>query len=176
MRVSMKGLFAMGLLMCPLSPSFGADPAIVGPPPRFALSDVIIALDEPSCAFIPCPSYTVSIHGDGRVVYEGRKNVTTLGQRETTIEPQRVLDLLSHIYRVRFFSMDDDYTYSEQPSIFRGELVVLRNVATDTSTTTITVRIRDYQKRIAWSTLEPEALLTIRSRIQEVSGVDRWIK
>jgi len=154
----------------------GADSATIDRPTRYSLSDVTIALDEPACAFIPCPSYTVSIHGDGRVVYEGRQNVENLGQREAKIDPERVLELLKQIYSVGFFSMSDDYTYSQGVMMFQGEVVETKNVVTDTSATAISVSIEHYQKRIAWSTLTPEALLTIRSRIKEVSGVDRWIK
>lgn len=176
MNIEMKVLFAIGLLICPLSQSLGADPAVIDRPTRYALSEVTISLDEPTCAFVPCPSYTVSIHGDGRVVYEGRKNVANLGQREATIEPQSVLELLNHIYSVGFFSMSNDYIYSHPSvSIFRGEVVETRNITTDTSATAISVSIRNYQKRIAWLTLNPEELLTIRSRIKEVSGVERWV-
>jgi hypothetical protein len=176
MRSGMKAVVAISMLMSAASPSLGAESDSVGRPTRYALDDVTITLEVPTCGLGRCASYAISIHGDGRVLYEGRRNVANIGQREAKIEPERVLELLNHIYNVGFFLMSDDYTYGHGVSIFRGEVVEVPYIATETGASTILVRIKGYQKRIVWLTREPQELLTIQSRIKEVSGVDRWLR
>lgn len=56
-----------------------------------------------------CPSYTVSISGDGTVSYEGRAGVRTVGKRthKTTVESVR--ELIAAFERADFFSLRDRY-------------------------------------------------------------------
>jgi hypothetical protein len=73
-------------------------------PHTYALSDVVISLERTGCLG-SCPSYTVAIHGDGRVVYDGRSHVAVIGHREKNIDQKQVVELLEHIYKIRFFLM-----------------------------------------------------------------------
>ena len=49
------------------------------------LKDVIITLERTEC-FGTCPVYRLTVHGDGRVVYEGIRFVEVEGTVKTSIE------------------------------------------------------------------------------------------
>lgn len=71
-------------------------------------STLEITLERGVC-FGACPDYTVTIHGDGRVVFEGRRFVAKTGRHEATISRDAVRSLLAKFRRADFFTLRDDY-------------------------------------------------------------------
>jgi len=55
------------------------------------------------------PDYSIIIRGDGKVFYEGRKNVGTIGFAEKNISEEKVLSLLSEFKKIDFFSLDKNF-------------------------------------------------------------------
>src|SRR5256885_2055239 len=72
----------------------------------------VVVLERNSDCFGRCPSYELSIFGDGRVVYEGRRNVATLGRRESRVAPQQVTKLVQLFLRNDFSGMAEYYPTS----------------------------------------------------------------
>ena len=53
------------------------------------------------------PHYTLTICGDGKVIYEGIKNVKVHGMRESFIEKEKLKDILDKLEDTYFFSLTD---------------------------------------------------------------------
>ena len=77
--------------------------------------------DGSSCGWSPahptdlnaCPTYSVSISGDGTVIYEGTMGVKVIGQRTHKIAIEDVKKLTEEIHRIDFFSLKDRYVYKQ---------------------------------------------------------------
>jgi hypothetical protein len=129
-----------------------AAPAAVAEPIR-------ITLERTAC-FGTCPVYTVTIAGDGRVVYEGRQFVGVSGRRQWTIDPAVVQALVDEIGKSGFFEMKDEYTarVTDMPTTYTDVTIGVRHK-----------RIKDYSNA-------PALLREIEKRIDEVSGVLRYVR
>lgn len=147
----------------PVEPSPSAD---------IDLATVEIALERTTCRGW-CPSYRVVIHGDGRVVYTGRKFVREVGEREGRISEQVVRDLLGCFETMRFFELRDAYEDNVK----------------DADTEYLELRVGDQRKRIAhlWSStparLNPArpdrevhiALDALAVAIDEAVAIEQWV-
>ena len=107
-----------------------------------------------------------------------RRHVNIIGRREERVDAERVIELLGQLYSARFFSMGDNFTYGQFLSpIGDDEVQVNQIIVNDSSPTTMTVTIAAYQKSIVWDPFfSPRELSTLRDRILEVAGVERWLK
>ena len=56
------------------------------------------------------PEYSITVYGDGRVVYEGFKNVEFKGETEFFVEKEKIVSLLNVFKDIDFFTLDDLYT------------------------------------------------------------------
>lgn len=72
-------------------------------------SQIALTLSRTEC-YGTCPIYTVTLHGDGRVDWEGRKYVTEIGERHGRVEPQVVRILLRRAEELHVFDLPDEYT------------------------------------------------------------------
>jgi len=54
-----------------------------------------------------CPVYSLTVHGDGLVEYEGERNVGTEGRRWTYISEEQVRQLVGAFLEIGFFTLDD---------------------------------------------------------------------
>jgi serpin B len=70
--------------------------------------DVTIKLERTPC-FGFCPAYTVSIHGNGTVVYEGHNFVQTKGLKVYEIPADKIKELVTLVYDANYFSLSDLY-------------------------------------------------------------------
>jgi hypothetical protein len=71
-----------------------------------------VRLERTAC-FGFCPTYTVVIHGDGRVDWTGRTNVLAIGHRHTRITGDEIAELSRLLDRARFFERNE---YGELPA------------------------------------------------------------
>lgn len=71
-----------------------------------------VKLERTPC-FGFCPTYTVVIHGDGRVDWVGRANVLAIGRRHGRVTRAQLDELSRLLDRVRFFERDE---YGELPA------------------------------------------------------------
>lgn len=49
------------------------------------------------------PDYSLTIHGNGKVIYDGVENVKFIGLAEKTIENENIISLLSEFKKAGFF-------------------------------------------------------------------------
>jgi len=113
-----------------------------------------------------CPTYSVSIAGDGTVTYEGRGGVRTLGKRthKTTLESVRVL--LAEFERADFFSLRDRY---EQVQV--GDLMQTIDHAI---ATTVSISVAGRTKSVYDFYGTPEVVKRLEQRIDEASDSRRY--
>jgi hypothetical protein len=50
-----------------------------------------------------CPAYTVTVHGDGKVEYEGWFFVAVSGHHQAQVSPQAVRTLFDAFFKADFF-------------------------------------------------------------------------
>jgi hypothetical protein len=120
--------------------------------------DVVITLERTTC-FGSCPAYTVTVTGDGRVEYEGRRFVHDIGRKSATISRADVARLMRAVERARYFDLEDRYTAP----------------ITDNPTTITTVRAAGRFKRVIDYIVGPPALKDLEHAIDVVAGTSLWV-
>ena len=71
--------------------------------------DVYIKLEYSGCyRGSYCPRFEITVLGSGVVIYEGRNDVAKMGVVQKRIGRQKVADLLTQIFRLRFFEREDE--------------------------------------------------------------------
>jgi hypothetical protein len=116
-----------------------------------------ITLQRTGC-FGTCPDYTVTLNGDGTVVYSGRYFVRTPGQHTWKIEASAVQALAREMEAAGFFELQDEYT----------------SRMTDHPTTFTTLKIGSRTKKVKDYVSGPAKLKDIEKKIDEVSGVLKY--
>ncbi|MFC2005424.1 DUF6438 domain-containing protein [Chloroflexota bacterium] len=127
------------------------------------LDEVQITLERTAC-FGFCPVYTLTIHGDGTVVYEGKDFVKTKGRAEITITKEKVKQLVSAFEKIDFFSLNDNYT---ERTITDAQSVIT-SITVDGKTKTIEHYHGDFNA--------PEELSELEDMIDEIVNSEQWIK
>ena len=127
------------------------------------LDEVIITLERTACYGF-CPIYSLTIHGDGTVLYEGEDFVETVGKAETVISREKVEQLISEFEKVDYNSLKDTYTertITDAPS-------VITSITRNGKTKTIEHYHGDFNA--------PEKLTELEDKIDEIVNSDQWIK
>jgi hypothetical protein len=86
------------------NPDFSAWPSI----PKTSASDLVITLERTPC-FGTCPSYMVSLFGNGTFVYTGTRCVEVKGVKKGKISTTAVKKLVRAFETAHFTSMNDSY-------------------------------------------------------------------
>jgi Domain of unknown function (DUF6438) len=73
------------------------------------LSTVTITLERTGC-YGDCPSYVVTLKGDGNVEYQGRDNVKVKGPQHGTIKTEVLKSLIDEFERAAFTTITDTYS------------------------------------------------------------------
>lgn len=158
------------LLLCVLALSLTPTPPTAGQAKldEGLLEKVVITLKRDRC-FGSCPIYTLTICGDGTVEYEGIEFVRVKGKRSYKIPRQRVRELVVEFYRIDYFSLKDSYTSRDLGNGMVEE-------ATDLPGTTTSIKIGDAHKSVYNYYGGPESLDRLEEKIDEVSGVARFVE
>lgn len=154
----------MALLLVACAPGSDApeEPAAPAGAPTESLpplDDVVIHMERAPC-FGTCPVYSVTIHGNGEVVYQGERFVAVTGEQRRQIPEEKVRELLAKIEEVGFFEMKDRY---------EGEI-------SDLPSTTTTVTIGEREKSVYDYYEPPAGLLELEAKIDEIAGTQEWIQ
>lgn len=130
-------------------------------PPDFSgdLEDIMISLERTPC-FGFCPDYTVTVFGNGTVVYEGRNFVAVEGMQRGQISQEDVRELVDEFYDARFFNMRDRYEQS----------------VTDLPSQTTSITIDGKTKSVYRYGFEPERLAMLEDKIDEIAQTEKWVK
>lgn len=151
LRRALVGLVAtLALACCATAPT----PENAGP--------VEIQLERTPCYGF-CPDYTVTIHGDGHVLYEGRRFVNVRGEQTAQISPADVRALLVRFDAIGFDDLQNEY----------------RAHVTDLPTTTITLTRNGRSKSVldygGAGAGMPEAVRALQTEIDRLAGTARWV-
>ena len=106
-----------------------------------------------------CPAYTVTLYGDGRVLYNGEMFVEVEGEREYSIPEEDVQLLVEMIYEIDFFSFRDEYTVG----------------ATDLPSITITVTLDERYKSVYVYGGGPDEFHELEQEIDRIARTDELI-
>jgi hypothetical protein len=106
-----------------------------------------------------CPAYKLSIKEDGTVTYSGEQHVKTTGVHTWKIDPAAVRALAKEMQDAGFFEMKDEY----------------RAMVTDNPTTYTSLTIGGRTKKIQDYVAGPPRLKQLENKIDEVSGVKKYI-
>jgi hypothetical protein len=137
-----------------------------------ALSDDAIArltlrFERTRC-YGDCPAYTVVLHGDGRVEYNGLEHVKVVGSASGHVEPTAIRELVAMLQRVKFTSMGEQQYTAEQCACRR---------CTDMSTAITEVSVGDGTHRVEHyygCGCAPESLFDLEAAIDKAVGVEKW--
>src|SRR5690606_9216002 len=152
LRRAFVGLFAaLALGACASAPPASDD---AGP--------VEISMTRTPC-FGFCPDYTVTITGDGHVIYEGRRFVNVVGRAEAHITPAQVQALLARFDAVGFERLQNEY----------------RAGVTDLPSTTIQLVRNGRSKSVldygGTGAGMPESVRELQAEIDRVAGTAPWV-
>jgi hypothetical protein len=131
--------------------------------PEYNLGEIIITLERTACYGF-CPIYTLTIHGDGTVIYEGEDFVETVGKAETIISKEKVEQLISEFDKVGYDSLKDSYTertITDAPS-------VITSITRNGKTKTVEHYHGDFNA--------PEKLTELEDKIDEIVNSEQWIQ
>jgi hypothetical protein len=133
------------------------------------LNKVVITLERSQC-FGSCPVYSVTIHGDGTVVYKGKRYVKVSGTRRYKIPKEDVKKLVAEFYRIDYFSLKAEYTERVNDD------GTITNV-TDLPGTTTSITINGKRKSVYNYFGGPESLEELEHKIDDASRSARfWSK
>ena len=165
----------------------GAEPAPIAQPtpaaPRAHARPLAleVTLERTSC-FGFCPEYTVTIHGDGVVEWNGVANVAVIGSRTAHATHQQLVMLDRALAAGSFFTLDD----SGQVLAQQGGCSTSGNVTTctfrsvtvcsDTSHSIVTVRRNGAVHRVDDAHCEdPGPLDAVEALIDRIANDAAWI-
>lgn len=140
--------FVVVFSVFPIPSGFGGD-----------LDDVVITLERTPC-FGFCPSYFVTVHGNGTVVYEGGDFVEVKGAQRSEIPQEGVQELVDEFYEIGFFSLRDRYEAQ----------------VTDLPSQTTSITVDGTTKTVYRYGFEPERLAMLEDKIDEIAGTEKWVK
>lgn len=138
----------------PTKPTTPTSHPYLAPPHDF----ITIAMQRTPC-FGPCPVYKITLHGHGVLIFDGRENVATKATIITSINPEKVQQLLTQARALGFFSMQNEYTAN----------------ITDLPTTITTITINGKTKKVVDYANAPQNLKTLEHLIDQTANTNQWI-
>jgi ABC-type amino acid transport substrate-binding protein len=132
-------------------------------PPSVSTKETVIKLERTACRG-KCPVYTLTVKGNGTVIYEGKDFVQTKGVKEATISQDEIKKLVSEFEKVNYFSLSDSYTQ-----------VVITDFPYVTTSITAggkTKTIRHYHGDLD----APKSLKELEDKIDEIVNSAQWVK
>ncbi len=150
-------IVAIGLLAVLAAACNGAS----GPEDAATTVDSITLERQPCFGF--CPVYTVTLHGDGRVEYNGADFVEVTGPQTATIDPAAVQALADRMIAAGYLDMNDEYLNQE---VTDHPYAITSLTLTDGTT-----------KRIAHyygDSSAPAVLTELETAIDETAGTAQW--
>jgi hypothetical protein len=126
-------------------------------PSRFS-----IQLSRSGC-YGTCPSYSVVVHGDGKIEFHGKRYVAIPGDYQARIAPEAAERLLERFRAADFFGFKDEYRagVTDNPT-YCLELVIGAKKKT----------IIDYVG--TWVGM-PTSISELEDAVDEAAGTDRWV-
>jgi hypothetical protein len=130
------------------------------------MESLVVQLSRGPC-FGSCPSYSITIHGNGSVEYAGGRHVRVPGTKTAAISREQVIEVLRSLDRI-YFSNLEDRAFSW---------------CFDTSSVSVSVSVDGKTKRVvsdSWCTGAKSGLqaqfVKSATEIDEIVGSERWVR
>lgn len=131
--------------------------------------EMVIKIDHLGNKAVLAPDYSVTVYNDRRVVYEGRKNVGTLGLKEMKLTEEAYANVIYLFEIANFYGINDNILLiPDAPEVFttyaqKNAMTVSANVDMLVSKT-----LHDYGT-------EPEKLVNLRTNAEKMLGIDQFL-
>lgn len=141
------------------------------------MNSVLIVMHRSAC-FGRCPVYSVTMHGNGDVEYDGVEGVSRQGKVLTKIQPADVKSVLQDFDRMKFMGIDQ----RKFPGAFDAPIVSLSLTEDGMSKTISTTAIGDvpdqYGPQLSkrGMNLTEWRFLRLARRIDEIADTAQWTK
>lgn len=117
-----------------------------------------ITLERAPC-YGTCPVYSLTIFGNGTVVYEGRYHVVVVGKQTSEISREKVKELINYMHKSGFFSMENYGACCDAPKY----------------TTSITMG--SLSKTVIYNYYSaPSRLVDLDKKIDSIAGSDKLVR
>jgi Domain of unknown function (DUF6438) len=129
------------------------------------LKTITVRLERIGC-YGTCPAYTLTIHGDGQVEYDGKGHVTEKGTREGRLEADTIKALVMEFARAKFFTLPEEYSKAD-----------CSRYCTDMATAVTELDVRGATHRVKHyygCGGAPKELFELESAIDKSAKVERW--
>jgi hypothetical protein len=144
-------------------------PILTGSRAQLAMQarESVVTLERTTC-FGTCPSYKLTILGDGTVNFEGREFVRIKGKAQSKIDPASVESLVKEFNDIDYFALEDEY-------------ITIKNAdgsetsVTDLPTTITTFTFAGKQKKVIDYIGAPKRLVELEDDIDKVVNSKRWV-
>src|SRR5215831_2460755 len=103
------------------------------------LKTLTIQLERMPCYGV-CPGYSLTIHGDGRIEYNGKSHVKETGTREGQITIDKIKALALEFAKAKFWELDEDYSGKK----CKGLCTDMATVVTELKVKGVTHRVKHY--------------------------------
>jgi hypothetical protein len=130
------------------------------------LKTLTIQLERTAC-YGTCPGYSVTIHGDGRVEYNGKSHVKESGAREGRMEPDAIRALASEFAKTKFWEIADNYSEEKCRGRFCTDMPT---AITEASVKGQTHRVTHYYGCGS----APKSLFGLESAIDKSANSEQW--
>lgn len=125
---------------------------------RFENSRILMSKGE---CYGYCPVYSIIINGDGRVEFDGKKNVKKEGKFEKQLTEKEISKIFNEFECANFFDFHSEYT---------AEI-------SDLPTTYLTFEHRGFKKQVMDYYNAPEELKKLEKLVEDVAiGEEGWKK
>lgn len=129
------------------------------------LKTVTVRLERTRC-YGTCPAYTVTIHGNGRVEYDGKGHVAKKGKREGRIEADAIRALALEFAKAKFLTLPEEYLEAN-----------CSRYCTDMTTAVTEVKVRGVTHRVKHyygCGGAPKTLFELESAVDKAANTERW--
>jgi hypothetical protein len=141
--------------------------------------DTIITLGRTAC-YGTCPTYTVTINGQGEVVFEGSKMIRqngkitaqSIGAKNIRISHEQLQQLIAEFNKIDYLSLKDNYD-RQGPDCPRYN-TDSPSAITSIKTNGTTKSVKHYSGCEGTDTLKN--LTALEKKIDEVVNTDQWLK
>ncbi len=114
--------------------------------------------------FGSCPEYSVEVHGDGTVEFDGEANVLIPGRHHAQISKQLVRDLLAYFEDAAFFSLNNRY------------VAMITDHPTYTTSIEFDGQGKSVEDYVGEAVGMPKSVEEIERAVDEFAGTEKWVK
>jgi Domain of unknown function (DUF6438) len=158
-------------LACCVGSDAGNQRASAQPPfPQDVPSDTLITLTRTDC-FGGCPTYTLSINAEGKVLFDGRKDVKQTGEVESRISHEKLKELIAAFKKINYFDLQWRYDHGIACPQFSYD-----SPAAITSLTLNGKKKTIHHANGCTGSKELAQLTWLEGKIDEAVKVDQWLK